>query len=91
MAEQCAANGISIKYGKKVIGRLERVGPAREELTVALESADLSRLAHAVEEAKGLRRSETHNAVVLLVGLIAAAWAWGSETGNLPLPYMLAS
>ena len=40
MAEQCAAKGISVKYGKKVLGRLERVGPVREELAAAVQSSD---------------------------------------------------
>ena len=56
MAEQCAASGVSIKYGKKVLARLERVGPAREELEAAVSCNDLRRLASAVEEAKSLRR-----------------------------------
>ena len=56
MDQECAAYGVSIKYGKKVLGRLERVGPAREELDAALGSGELKRLADAVEEAKGLRR-----------------------------------
>ena len=58
MAEQCAASGISIKYGKKVLGRLERVASARQELTAAMGAGELTRLQAAVNEARGLRRSE---------------------------------
>ena len=58
MAEQCAASGISIKYGKKVLGRLEKVGPVRQELREAMQGeGDFKRLHAAVEEARGLRRS----------------------------------
>ncbi|KAK9787368.1 hypothetical protein WJX73_002975 [Symbiochloris irregularis] len=56
MAEQCAASGISIKYGKKVLGRLEKVGPARQELREAMQGGgEFKRLHAAVDEARGLR------------------------------------
>lgn len=56
MAERCAASGISIKYGKKVLGRLEKVAPARQELVAAMSAGALARLQAAVDEARGLRR-----------------------------------
>ena len=63
MADQCVAHGVSIKYGKKVLGRLERVRLVREALHAALQKYNLQSLHDAVEEARGLRRCAT---VVLL-------------------------
>lgn len=38
MLPRCADAGISVKYGRKVLQRLQAVGPARKALTSALAS-----------------------------------------------------
>lgn len=63
MAEQCAAASISVKYGKKVLGKLEKVAPVRLSLQQLLrEGRDTSTDAFeaALEQARGLRRFGVH-------------------------------
>lgn len=53
MAEQCSAVGISVKYGKKVLGKLERAAAVRQSLRSAQAYEELEA---AVTQGRGLRR-----------------------------------
>ncbi|KAK9813153.1 hypothetical protein WJX72_009919 [[Myrmecia] bisecta] len=57
MSPRVVEAGISTKYGKKVVGKLEKVGPVRAELWEALtcDPPDRPRLQKAVEKASSLR------------------------------------
>lgn len=57
MLPRCADAGISVKYGRKVLQRLQAVGPARKALTaaVASKSPGLSELEEALGAAKVCR------------------------------------
>ena len=56
LCHRCSSAGISTKYAKKVVSRLERVGPAREALQAAVQSRDLDCLDTALQHARSLRR-----------------------------------
>ena len=63
MAERCAAAGISIKYGKKLMGKLEKAVSVRESLIASLASGSDARLPSMellLEEARSLRRHALH-------------------------------
>ncbi|GMH35223.1 hypothetical protein BSKO_03091 [Bryopsis sp. KO-2023] len=52
---ECQDVGISVKYGKKVLGRLERVAAGREAIHRAIELGDPTEISEALSNAKGLR------------------------------------
>ncbi|CAD7700849.1 unnamed protein product [Ostreobium quekettii] len=57
LMQRCEEEGISVKQGKKVMGRLERVGGAREELCGAIGTTpvDLHRVDMALKDAKQVK------------------------------------
>jgi hypothetical protein len=57
MLPRCAESGISVKYGRKVLQRLQAVGPARQALMSALASnpPGLAELEEALGAAKVCR------------------------------------
>lgn len=57
MLPRCADAGISVKYGRKVLQRLQAVGPARVALTEALAAADNTASLAELEAALGAAKS----------------------------------
>lgn len=55
LIKECQESGISTKYGKKVLGRLERVGNGRKQLELAVSSGDPGSVIAALVDAKGLQ------------------------------------
>lgn len=55
LMKECQASGISTKYGKKILSRLERVGSGRKQLELAVSSGDPSGVCAALSNAKGLQ------------------------------------
>ena len=58
MSAKCVAAGISVKYGKKVLSKLERVAPVRRALAAGMSEDGGGResLEAALEQARGVKR-----------------------------------
>ena len=72
MSTKCVAAGISVKYGKKVLSKLERVAPVRRALAAGMnkDAGGRESLEAALEQARGvtrcLRQQRQHPALCFL-------------------------